>query len=162
MAENNHWKVRIHVLTYFNHNIILLYKLFHNFQSCLRKLKVIVQTMHRNRSNGIFKKNSKWWVCCSILLPYWLSAYHLFIILFIFIIFHFFTLKITQHSKITYTDPLKMHWFQFNPKRFKWHCLNKTDRQPKFCLHLWIIIQLLIWTSPLLSFLECIRTGPQA
>ena len=36
----NYWKVKIHVLTYFNHNLTLKYELSHNIQSCLGKLEV--------------------------------------------------------------------------------------------------------------------------
>ena len=40
MLEMKYWKVQIHVLTDFNHNLNLIHYLSHNFQRCLGKLKV--------------------------------------------------------------------------------------------------------------------------
>ena len=56
MVEMKYWKLQIHVLIEFNHNLNLIHYLSHNFQRCLEKLKVKAQTEHWNGSGGISKK----------------------------------------------------------------------------------------------------------
>ena len=133
MAKIYYWKVKIHVLTDFNHCINLIHYLSHNFQRCLGKLKVKVQTGPRNGSKRISNKTvrDKFVALLSYLLKYKLIVCYLSRLIFL-------TLKRTQHWKITHIDPLTMYQLQYISKRFKLHCHKEKNYHANMSLNLWI------------------------
>ena len=60
MVKMKYWKVQIHVLTDFNHNLKLIHYLSHNFQRCLGKLKGKSINRALKWKQFYTKQDSKW------------------------------------------------------------------------------------------------------
>ena len=121
MFKMKYWRVQIHVLTGFNHNLNLIHYLSHNCQRCLGKLKVNAKTGHRNGSNGISNKtvSDKFVALLRYLLQYKLIVcYSSYFSLFIS---SFFALQITERWKITRINHLPINRLQYTPKT-NFHC----------------------------------------
>ena len=100
------------------------------------------------------KQDSNILVCCFIVKPYLLLAYHFFIILFIFFHISFFHTKENPAQEYhSYISILK-HRFQFISKILKSHWYIKSKCHQKICLNLWIITQLLTWTLHLILLIS--------
>ena len=155
MVKMKYWRVQIHVLTDFNHNLNLIHYLSHNYQICLGNLKVKAWTGHWNGSNGISNKTVSdrllYLLCYLLNYRILFSVLHHIVSVFISFIF---TLQITQRWNITWINHLPMYQIQYIPKTKHFHCQKKKLHHHSICLNLWIKTQFLTWTSPLIFLIS--------